>query len=292
MIIAVTGAEGQLARDIVAVMASRHHVLAWNRRQLDVTDLEAIHTIVMKHRPDVIIHAGAFTEVDRAEDDVRAAYAVNAVGTGYLAETANRIDAKFIYISTDYVFDGLKGTPYTEEDQTNPLNVYGASKRLGEQFTERICRKHFIIRTAWLFGSQGRNFVKRICSLPSSHECLQAATDLIGSPTYTVDLARFMACLIETERYGTYHVVNEGYCSKYQFALEILRYLNQEPSFIVPVRYDQLQLMAKRPPNSSLSQQAIKNNGLEPLRDWRSALQAFLKEEATAVDELKEDSRK
>jgi dTDP-4-dehydrorhamnose reductase len=276
MIIAVTGAEGQLARDIVAVMASRHHVIAWNRRQLDVTDPEAIRAAVLQQRPDVIIHAGAFTQVDRAEEDVRAAYAVNAVGTGHLAETANRIDAKFIYISTDYVFDGLKGSPYTEEDKTNPLNVYGASKRLGEQFTANICRKHFIIRTAWLFSNHGSNFAKRICSLSKHRESTQAAVDLVGSPTYTVDLARFLAFIVETERYGTYHAVNDGYCSKYQFALEILHYLDQDSKLIKPVRCAELQLAARRPLNSSLYQKTIIDNGFEPLRDWRMALHEFL----------------
>lgn len=277
MKIVVTGADGLFGRDVVAHLQYRHQTIPLSRRKLDVTDQDAVHEAILALKPDVIVHAAAFTNVDQAERERPLVFAVNAYGTGYLAEAAERIGAKFVYVSTDYVFDGKKGSPYTEEDEPNPLNVYGASKRMGEQLAADYCRRHYIVRTAWLFGACGANFASNVCRAAFAEEPVSAAVDLIGSPTFTADLARFVGQVVETDYYGLFHVVNEGHCSKYEFALEILRLLDADGSLVRPVRLEELNLAAARPVNSALMQQKAAGIGMALLEPWQAALGRFLR---------------
>jgi len=277
MKIAVTGADGLLGREVVAHLQYRHQTIPLNRRMLDVTDKDAVFGAILALKPDAIVHAAAYTNVDEAEREREPAFAVNAYGTGYLAEAAESIGAKFLYVSTDYVFDGTKGSPYTEEDEPNPLNVYGASKRLGEQLALGYCRRHYIIRTAWLFGECGANFASRVCRAAVTGEPVFAADDLIGSPTFTADLASFLGRVVETDHYGVFHAVNAGYCSKYEFALEILKLIGADDSLARPVRLRELNLPAARPANSALLQRKAAGIAESLLEPWQSALHRFLR---------------
>lgn len=277
MKIAVTGAEGLFGREIVAHLQDRHQTIPLSRRMLDVTDPHAVRDAIRSLQPDVIVHAAAYTNVDQAERERPLVFAVNAHATGCLAEAAERAGAKFVYVSTDYVFDGKKGSPYTEEDEPNPLNVYGASKRMGEQLAADRCRRHYIVRTAWLFGACGHNFASHVCRMALKGEPVSAAVDLVGSPTFTADLARFVGQVVETDHYGIFHVVNEGHCSKYEFAREILRLLRADASLIRPVRLEELDLAAARPVNSALVQQKAAGIGMAVLEPWQAALHRFLR---------------
>ena len=278
MRIAVTGADGLLGSELVRVLRATHHVVGLGRNQLDVANETAIARTIDQLRPDVIINAAAYTDVDRAETDRHTAYTVNAYGTGHLALAAERVGARFIFISTDYVFDGQKGSAYTETDQPAPINIYGESKRIGEQLASRLCSNYVIVRTAWLFGGGGGNFARKVVGAALYNRPIYAAVDVAGSPTYTGDLARFLLRLLDHRFCGILHAVNSGDCSKYQFAAHILQQLRADESLALPVALSELDLPAKRPANTALRQQAIADAGLEPLDDWRDAVRRFLDE--------------
>ncbi|MDQ0492742.1 dTDP-4-dehydrorhamnose reductase [Paenibacillus brasilensis] len=284
MKVLVTGASGQLGKDVVNVFqAQGHDVLGYNREQLDITDLEQAVKIVGEYQPDTVIHCAAYTAVDAAESDIDRAYQVNATGTRNMALAAEKAGAKLVYISTDYVFDGTAEQPYHEYDNTNPQSIYGKSKRAGEILAQTLSSRYFIVRTSWVYGLHGNNFVKTMLKLGQEKPHLQVVNDQKGSPTYTVDLASFLAELVQTDMYGVYHASNGGSCTWYEFtqaifqdAVELLG--AKITATLEPCSTEQFPRPAARPRNSVMEHIAIRTNGLNDLRDWREGLQDFLQE--------------
>ncbi|MCD1259512.1 dTDP-4-dehydrorhamnose reductase [Paenibacillus athensensis] len=278
MRIAVTGASGQLGRDVLeSLQRAQHEVIGLSRTELDITDLQACRTCLQAIRPEAIIHCAAHTAVDLAESETDLAYSVNAWGTRNIAVAAEAISAKVVYISTDYVFDGTATTPYTEFDATFPQSVYGKSKLAGEQLLQSLCSRYFIVRTSWVFGKHGANFVKTMLMLGRTKDRLQVVHDQFGSPTYTIDLAAFLGELVQTERYGIYHASNTGSCSWYEFAQEIFKQA-AVPVEVEPCTTEQFSRPAPRPRFSVMNHMAIRTNGFSEMRPWPEAVSAFLRE--------------
>ncbi|MEC3333279.1 dTDP-4-dehydrorhamnose reductase [Bacillus cereus] len=273
----VTGAKGQLGQDVVSLLKEQTwEVFGFGREELNITDEKRVSEKVLLIQPDIIIHTAAYTQVDQAESDEESAFKVNAEGTKYLAQAAEAVGAKFCYVSTDYVFDGTKDTPYKPDDQTNPQTVYGKSKLVGEQYTQEYCSKSYIVRTSWVFGLYGNNFVKTMLRLAEENKELGIVHDQVGSPTYTTDLARFIISLVQTDKYGVYHGSNSGVCSWYEFAKEIFKQSNIE-IVVNPLKTEDFPRPAARPKYSVLDKGMIEENGFESLQNWKEALKDFLK---------------
>ena len=296
----VTGATGQLGHDCVIELLKRGHtpISSGGRAgenikikaasesvpyvQLDITDKETVAKTIKKVRPDAIIHCAAWTAVDAAEDKENRAKvdAINHLGTQYIAEAAKAVDAKMLYISTDYVFDGQGDRPWKPDDKRYaPLNVYGQSKLDGELAVSRILKKYFIVRTAWVFGLNGNNFVKTMINVGKTHDTVRVVNDQIGTPTYTYDLARLLADMIETEKYGYYHATNEGgYISWYDFCCEFYHQYGLNTK-VIPVTTAEYGLnKAARPFNSRLDKSKLAEIGFKPLPDWKDAVKRYLEE--------------
>ncbi|SFS84485.1 dTDP-4-dehydrorhamnose reductase [Paenibacillus sp. 453mf] len=284
MKVLVTGAAGQLGKDVVMLLQSKGcEVLACDRQTLDITNSEQCEAVVAEFKPQAIIHCAAYTAVDAAETDVEGAYLVNATGSRNLAVAAEKIGAKIVYISTDYVFNGQSSEPYHEYDNTDPQSIYGKSKRAGEVLTQSLSSRYFIVRTSWVYGLHGNNFVKTMLKLGQEKPLLNVVNDQKGSPTYTVDLAAFLYELIQTEKYGIYHASNSGSCTWYEFTQAILEEAAQVLDMKVtaslePCTTDMFPRPAPRPQNSVMEHLAIRTNGLTDLRPWREGLNDFLAE--------------
>lgn len=282
MKILVTGAKGQLGYDCVRELQNRgfDDVLGIDIDDLDITDEYAVFSFVKKYSPNVIIHCAGWTAVDKAEENEEMVYKVNVLGTKYLVSAAKAVDAKILYISTDYVFHG-DGDGYQEiNDPKNPLSVYGKTKLDGEREVESY-KKHFIVRVSWLFGKNGNNFVKTMLSLGKTNKEINVVSDQVGSPTYSYDLAKLICEMIKTIKYGTYHATNEGICSWAEFAEEIFRQANIDARIHLISTKDYLvskPQQAKRPLNSRLSKTSLDNNGFNRLPNWKDALKRYLKE--------------
>lgn len=278
MKILVTGAGGQLGFDLVKELNQRgHEVCCPDSKKLDITDPEAVRTVLTALHPDAVMHCAAYTAVDNAEDDRERCDLVNVTGTENIARVCAEIGAKLLYISTDYVFPGTGETPWEPDNATAPVNVYGMSKHLGEEAVRRYAPEHFIVRVSWLYGLHGKNFVKTMLRLGAEREKLTVVCDQIGSPTYTVDLARLLADMTVTDRYGTYHATNEGFCSWYEFACAIMEKAGL-PAKVEPVTSAEYAAKAARPFNSRLSKTKLTENGFARLPDWQDALERYLKE--------------
>lgn len=278
MRIVVTGVKGQLGHDVVNELKKRHYVdiFGIDIEDLDITDTESVVRYFDSIKPTVIIHCAAYTAVDKAEDNEEICNRVNVTGTKHLIQAAQKYDAKFVYISTDYIFDGDKEKPYEVTDKPNPKSVYGKTKYLGELETLKYT-KHFIVRISWVFGKNGFNFVKTMLRLGKEKPQLSVVNDQFGSPTYTYDLSRLLVDMIETNKYGIYHATNEGTCTWFDFAKEIFRISGIEiPVF--PVESSQYPTRALRPKNSVMSKDAIDQNGFMRLPNWKDALERYLKE--------------
>ncbi|GAB6676589.1 dTDP-4-dehydrorhamnose reductase [Bacillus cereus] len=276
MKVLVTGAKGQLGQDVLCLLENQPwEVFGFGREELDITNEEQVREKVLSIKPDIIIHTAAYTQVDQAESDEETAFKVNAEGTKYLAQAAETVEAKFCYVSTDYVFDGTKNEPYKVDDKTNPQTVYGSSKLAGEQYTLKYCSKSYIVRTSWVFGLYGNNFVKTMLSLAESKKELGVVHDQVGSPTYTTDLARFIINLVQTEKYGIYHGSNSGVCSWYEFAKAIFEQSNIEIE-VNPLKTEDFPRPAVRPKYSVLDKGMIEQNGFEAFRDWNESLKDYL----------------
>ncbi|MEK5059458.1 dTDP-4-dehydrorhamnose reductase [Paenibacillus sp. FSL H7-0326] len=284
MKVLVTGAAGQLGKDVVLLLQSKGcEILACDRQTLDITNSEQCEAVVTGFSPQAIIHCAAYTAVDAAETDVEGAYLVNATGSRNLAVAAEKIGAKIVYISTDYVFNGQSSEPYHEYDNTDPQSIYGKSKRAGEVLTQSLSSRYFIVRTSWVYGLHGSNFVKTMLKLGQEKPLLNVVNDQKGSPTYTVDLAAFLYELIQTEKYGIYHASNSGSCTWYEFTQAILEDAAQVLDMKVtaslePCTTDMFPRPAPRPQNSVMEHLAIRTNGLTDLRPWREGLNDFLAE--------------
>jgi dTDP-4-dehydrorhamnose reductase len=278
MKVVVTGVAGQLGQDVLLELGRKNHqAFGTDRTQLDITNEADVTTYINEVKPDVILHCAAYTNVDAAEENEDAAYQINAVGTEYLAKAAKLNGAKMLYISTDYVFDGTATEPYEVDEPTKPLGAYGRTKLAGEQLIQKHLDEFFIVRTAWVFGIYGNNFVKTMIRLGKERGEVGVVHDQVGSPTYTVDLARFMVELMETEKYGIYHATNSGICSWYEFAVEIFKQVDMKVT-VNPLTSDQFPRPAARPKYSVLSKKMIEEQGLSPLRDWKEALASYLAE--------------
>ncbi|WP_281890061.1 dTDP-4-dehydrorhamnose reductase [Paenibacillus sp. YYML68] len=278
MKILVTGAQGQLGRDVVRVLGKNHNVLGLGRLELDITDLEQCQYRIEEFRPDAVIHCAAYTAVDKAETDEDQAYLINANGTRNIAVASERIGSKFCYISTDYVFDGNAASPYREYDNTNPMSIYGKSKRAGEILTQSLSSKYYIVRTSWVYGLYGNNFVKTMLELSKTRDQLHVVNDQVGSPTFTQDLAIFLGELVATDKYGIYHATNSGNCSWYDFAKAIFEE-HGLTTVISPCTTEEFRRPAPRPQYSVLEQMSLRTNGFNELRHWREALIDFLQQQ-------------
>lgn len=297
----VTGVNGQLGYDVMNELLKREYegigsdiqekydgimdnslVLKAPYVQLDITDKSNVEEIIAKIKPDVVIHCAAWTAVDLAEDydKVERVYLINEAGTKNIAEVCKKLDCKIIYISTDYVFNG-KGTKPWKPDckEYAPLNVYGKSKLKGEIAVNEILSKYFIVRIAWVFGLNGNNFIKTMLNIGKTHEIVHVINDQIGTPTYTYDLARLLIDMSETEKYGYYHVTNEGdYISWYDFAKEIYNQAGYTTK-VLPITTENYGLSkALRPLNSRLDRSKLIENGFTPLPTWKNALKRYLEE--------------
>jgi dTDP-4-dehydrorhamnose reductase len=278
MKVVVTGAAGQLGQDVLLELERKNHqAFGANRQKLDITIEEDVIAYINDVKPDVILHCAAYTNVDAAEENEDVAYQINAIGTENLAKAAKQTGAKMLCVSTDYVFDGTATEPYEVDEPTKPLGAYGRTKLAGEQLLQKHLDEFFIVRTAWVFGIHGNNFVKTMIRLGKERGEVGVVHDQVGSPTYTVDLARFMVELMETDKYGVYHATNSGICSWYEFAVEIFKQAKMNVK-VNPLTSDQFPRPAERPKYSVLSKKMIEKQGLTPLRDWKEALAAYLAE--------------
>lgn len=277
MRVAITGAGGQLGKELQLLFgASGHEVIAWSRADLDVTDAGAVAERIAAAKPDVILHCAAYTKVDDCETQVERAFLVNATGAGNVARAANQIGAKLVYISTDYVFDGAKGAPYVETDTPNPINVYGASKLEGERLVARLHDRHFIVRTSWLYGEHGPNFVATMLRLARDNKEIRVVDDQVGSPTWTRDLAKALLNLVTTDGYGIYHLSNSGCCTWFEFAREIFFQAGLEVS-LTPITSEEYRRPARRPQYSVLEHARWIALGNADLPDWRESLSYFIR---------------
>lgn len=297
----VTGVCGQLGHDVVNNAISRGYeavgsdiqpvysgvadgsvVTSAPYVQLDITDRLAVFAVIEEIKPDVIIHCAAWTAVDAAEDEENKAkvHSINALGTQYIAEAAKAVDAKMLYLSTDYVFDGKGDRPWEPDDKCYaPLNIYGQSKLDGELAVSSLLEKYFIVRIAWVFGLNGKNFIKTMINVGKTHDTVRVVNDQIGTPTYTLDLSRLLVDMVETDKYGYYHATNEGgYISWYDFCVEFYKQYGLDTK-VIPVTTDEYGLSkAARPYNSRLDKSKLVESGFELLPDWKDAVRRYLME--------------
>ena len=276
MRILVTGVKGQLGYDVVNELEKRGHTaIGVDIDEMDITDAEAVDRVITEADVEAVIHCAAYTAVDAAEDNLELCRKVNATGTENIAKVCKKLDLKMVYISTDYVFDGEGERPWEPDDRRDPLNAYGIGKYEGELAVEENLEKYFIIRIAWVFGVNGKNFIKTMLKLGETRDEVSVVNDQIGSPTYTYDLARLIVDMVETEKYGRYHATNEGFCSWYEFACEIFRQAGMNVK-VHPVTSDEFPAKAKRPHNSRMSKEKLSENGFERLPSWQDALKRYL----------------
>lgn len=276
MKVLVTGANGQLGYDVVEELRKQNiEYYGATRKDFDLIDFKATENFITSYMPNAIIHCAAYTAVDKAEDEQGLCYLVNALATENIAEVCKKINAKMLYVSTDYVFDGTKNGFYEVDDKPNPINVYGKTKLLGEQAVQRILDKYFIVRISWVFGEHGNNFVKTMLRLGKEHKEINVVADQYGSPTYTVDLAPLLVEMIETEKYGIYNATNEGVCTWSEFAEEIFKIakLDVKVKRITTAEYS---TRAKRPMNSRLNRNKLLANNFKLLAHWKNALKVYL----------------
>lgn len=276
MRILVTGVKGQLGFDVVNELEKRGHTaIGVDVDEMDITDAEAVEKEMKADNLDAVIHCAAYTAVDAAEDNRETCMRVNADGTRNIARVCKELGLKMVYISTDYVFDGKGERPWEPDDARSPLNVYGESKYQGELAVEECLDKYFIVRIAWVFGVNGKNFIKTMLKLAENHKEINVVNDQTGSPTYTYDLAVLLVDMVETEKYGRYHATNEGLCTWYEFAKEIFRQAGLDVK-VNPVSSEEFPAKAERPHNSRMDKSKLTDNGFALLPTWQDALKRYL----------------
>lgn len=269
MKILVTGAKGMLGQDLCPVLEDEdYEVVETSIENLDITDINNVQEIILKENPDIVIHCAGYTNVDLAETEKELAHKINVIGTENVAKVCGENDVTLIYISTDYVFDGTKGKPYTPEDTPNPLNYYGETKLVGELAVQEYCKKYYIVRTSWLYGHHGKNFVETMISLADNTE-VKVVNDQVGCPTWTMDLSEGILDLIQNESdYGIYHICGSDYTSWYEFAKEIYKQLKLDVN-LIPCKTEENPRPAKRPKFSAITDGNYRN--------WKIALTDYLK---------------
>lgn len=280
--IAVTGGSGNVAQEIFRQRYKYDNMILLSKRELDVTNEQQVYESFRKIKPDMIIHTAAMADVDQCEALPVKAIETNGIGTYYVAKEARKLGAKLIYLSSDYVFDGRKFRPYEEEDARHPLSVYGIGKLLGEEFVRALLKDATIIRTSWLFGGEGTNFVRKIIEKGKVNDDVLVVSDQVGSPTYVPDLISAMFALLE-QKPGIYHVANGGSCSRYELAKSIFTFAGFDKTSIRPVTTEEFQLQAPRPAYSVLSQKKLNELGIE-MRDWQQALEEYMRKEGFIRD--------
>ena len=273
MKILVTGAYGQLGREI-ARQGSAHELILTDCDTLNIADGQVVSAMMRQVKPQAVVHCAAFTNVDGAEADFDGAFRVNVVGSQNMAAACLATGARMVYISTDYVFDGNSEKPYREFDQTNPQSVYGLTKLHGEEMVRRILGRHYIVRTAWLYG-EGNNFVRTMLNLAAKQDTLRVVNDQVGTPTSTVDLTKVIFRLLESDAYGTYHASCQGQCSWYEFACEIFRQAGKDVK-VLPVTTSEFVRPAKRPVYSVLDNHMLRMTVGDPMRSWLESLREYL----------------
>ncbi len=281
----ITGYKGQLGYDIKRELLKRgvdeNSILAVDKEEMDITNKDEVFKVILDFRPDIIFHCAAYTAVDKAEDDEDNAYKINVTGTKNIVDASLEINSTVLYMSTDYVFDGTKEGYYTEEDEVNPKSVYGKTKYLGEEEVRRN-NKHFITRISWVFGINGHNFIKTMLKLADNHKEVNVVNDQIGSPTYTVDLAKVLVDMTNTTKYGTYNVTNDLYCSWAEFAKDIFAINNKDVKVNEVSTEEYLKItntkQAYRPRNSKLSKEKLINMGFTMLPSYKDALKRYKEE--------------
>lgn len=282
MKVLVTGITGQLGYDVVKELKERGiEAIGTGNREMDITDRENVEKTIKTAAPDAVIHCAAYTAVDAAEDNEEICRRVNTEGTRNIARVCKELDCKMVYISTDYVFDGQGEKPWEPEDACAPQGVYGKTKYEGELAVKELLEKYFIVRISWVYGVNGKNFVKTMLNLSKTHDRLTVVNDQFGSPTYTPDLAKLLVDMVQTERYGIYHASNEGICSWYEFACTIFEAAGIKME-VVPVTTAEYGAKAPRPFNSRMSKEKLVEKGFEKLPAWQDALERYLVELKTA----------
>ena len=278
MKVLVTGAAGQLGQDVMTALAARgHEAVGIDRAEADITNEAQVTAVITAAKPDAVIHCAAYTAVDRAEEEKDLCARINADGTRFIARAAQACEAKLVYISTDYVFNGQGDTPFLPTDTTAPLNVYGQTKLQGEEAAREECARTFVVRTSWVFGAHGNNFVKTMRRLGSERETVSVVCDEVGAPTYTPDLAALLCEMIESDRYGTYHATNEGVCTRNELAQAVMDAFGLSCR-VLPITGDQYPTAATRPHNSRLSKDCLEQAGFSRLPDWKDALARYAAE--------------
>lgn len=274
----VTGVKGQLGHDVVKECEKRGiTAIGVDIEEMDITDVAACEKVIKEAKVDAVIHCAAYTAVDAAEDNIELCRKINAEGTENIVKVCRELNIKMMYFSTDYVFNGKGDRPWKTDDERSPLNVYGQTKYEGELAVENSLEKYFILRIAWVFGVNGKNFIKTMLRLGKEKGAVSVVNDQIGSPTYTADLAVLAVDMIQTDKYGTYHATNEGLCSWYEFACQIFNEANMDVK-VTPVSSDAFPAKAKRPSNSRMDKSKLTENGFSPLPGWQDALKRYLKE--------------
>lgn len=278
MKILVTGYSGQLGYDVVRYGRTQGlNMVGISSKDVDLSLEKEVTSYIEKIKPDAIIHCAAYTAVDQAEEDTEKCWDINVNGTKYLSNAAKSIKAKFMYISTDYVFNGEGDNPFKETDSPMPIGYYGKTKYEGEKVVQHILKEWFIVRISWVFGINGNNFVKTMLRLSDTHKQLNVVGDQIGSPTYTFDLAKLLIEMIQSTEYGVYHATNEGFCSWAEFAKEIFKESNKNVK-VESISSEQYPTRAVRPKNSRMTKSKLVKKGFTPLPTWEDAVKRYVKE--------------
>ena len=275
MKILITGSNGMLGHDLQEVLADKHELILTTSKTLDITDKQHTMDFIFEVKPDIVINSAAYTDVDGCEENQDIAYAVNGEGVRNLALACKEVDCALVHVSTDYVFDGTARDHIKEDGKIGPISIYGKSKLKGEEAILEILDKFFIVRTAWLYGINGKNFPKTILELAQNHSEITVVYDEVGSPTYTPDLADGIAKLIETDYYGIYHLTNSGSCSWCEFARYIFEVAEVDVK-VIPVTASEFARPAPRPSYSVLDNDNWVKNGFEPLRSYKDAIKEYI----------------
>lgn len=275
MKVLITGSNGMLGHDLIDVLNDKHELILTTSKTLDITDKEHTVEFIKENKPDIVINSAAYTDVDGCEENRELAFSINGEGVRNLAIGCREADCPLLHISTDYVFNGKNDTPWVEDDEIGPINVYGKSKLEGEQAIQDILDKFFIVRTAWLYGINGGNFPKTMLELAKTHDELTVVYDEVGTPTYTPDLAEAIGKLIETDYYGIYHITNSGSCSWCEFAKYIFEIAGVDVK-VTPVTASEFARPAPIPSYSVLNNKRWADNGFEPLRSYKEAIKDYL----------------